>query len=176
MYFLDSMFGWVGAALIGAIPGLILSVLVWAIAPSSSTIASRRAPRPRSTARRPCVALFLQPAILLCLAYFALIAANTVGIQQFAVPAWTRMFGVSENYRGALPDRLRGRLGGGHAGRRLSLPTACATTTGSRRSGCWSRRRFTVPIAMQSRVARRCCCRCWRWRASPAAPPIRRAT
>ena len=29
MYFLDSMFGWVGAALIGALPGLILSVLVW---------------------------------------------------------------------------------------------------------------------------------------------------
>src|ERR1044072_5150929 len=29
MYFLDSMFGWVGAALIGALPGLVLSVLVW---------------------------------------------------------------------------------------------------------------------------------------------------
>jgi len=28
----------------------------------------------------------------------ALIAANTVGIQQFAVPAWVSMFGVSENY------------------------------------------------------------------------------
>src|SRR6185295_10605977 len=42
--------------------------------------------------------LFLQPAILLCLVYFALIAANTVGIQQFAVPAWTGMFGISENY------------------------------------------------------------------------------
>ena len=44
------------------------------------------------------VALFMQPAILLCMVYFALIAANTVGIQQFAVPAWVEMFGLSENY------------------------------------------------------------------------------
>ena len=44
------------------------------------------------------LALFAQPAILLCLVYFALIAANTVGIQQFAVPAWVKMFGISENY------------------------------------------------------------------------------
>ena len=33
--------------------------------------------------------LFLQPPILLCLVFFALVAANTVGIQQFAVPAFT---------------------------------------------------------------------------------------
>jgi MFS transporter, FSR family, fosmidomycin resistance protein len=42
--------------------------------------------------------LFLQPAILICLVYFALLAANTVGIQQFAVPAWSKMFDISENY------------------------------------------------------------------------------
>src|SRR5918994_961804 len=29
MYFLDSIFGWAGAAFIGAIPGLVLSDLVW---------------------------------------------------------------------------------------------------------------------------------------------------
>ena len=99
MYFLDSMFGWVGAALIGALPGLILSVLVW-IHRTRAGRPSRQGARRggRSMARQPMLALFLQPAILLCLVYFALIAANTVGIQQFAVPAWTSMFGVSENY------------------------------------------------------------------------------
>jgi predicted MFS family arabinose efflux permease len=30
--------------------------------------------------------------------YFALLSASTVGIQQFAVPAWTSMFGIGENY------------------------------------------------------------------------------
>ena len=41
--------------------------------------------------RRPSPwSLFLQPSILLCFAFFALVAANTVGIQQFAVPALSR--------------------------------------------------------------------------------------
>ena len=39
LYFLNDIFGWVGAALIGAIPGLVLAALVWATAPISSTIA-----------------------------------------------------------------------------------------------------------------------------------------
>ena len=43
MYFLDSMFGWVGAALIGAMPGLVLSVLVW--------VASQRTRRPSHQGR-----------------------------------------------------------------------------------------------------------------------------
>jgi MFS family permease len=98
MYFLDSMFGWVGAALIGALPGLVLAVLVWTHRADlvdhrvkARTIAARHG----STTMQQ---LFLQPAILLCLVYFALLSVNTVGIQQFAVPAWARMFGVSENY------------------------------------------------------------------------------
>ena len=98
MYFLDSMFGWVGAALIGAVPGLLLSVLVLA---HRTDLVDHRV-KARAAADRhgatPTLTLFLQPAILLCLVYFALLAANTVGIQQFAVPAWTNMFGVSENY------------------------------------------------------------------------------
>ena len=98
MYFLDSMFGWVGAALIGAVPGLLLSILVLA---HRTDLVDHRV-KARAAADRhgatPTLTLFLQPAILLCLVYFALLAANTVGIQQFAVPAWTNMFGVSENY------------------------------------------------------------------------------
>ena len=98
MYFLDSMFGWVGAAFIGAIPGLVLSVLVLGHRTSSSIIASRIALPAQQHGGTSMLALFAQPAILLCLVYFALIAANTVGIQQFAVPAWVKMFGISENY------------------------------------------------------------------------------
>jgi predicted MFS family arabinose efflux permease len=98
MYFLDSMFGWVGAALIGALPGLLLSVVVWA---HGAELVDHRVKARASAAQNgesPMAALFLQPAILLCLVYFALIAASTVGIQQFAVPAWTSMFGITENY------------------------------------------------------------------------------
>jgi FSR family fosmidomycin resistance protein-like MFS transporter len=98
MYFLDSMFGWVGAALIGAAPGLLLSMLVWT---HRAELVDHRIKARASAAQHgttPTLALFLQPAILLCLVYFALIAANTVGIQQFAVPAWSSMFGISENY------------------------------------------------------------------------------
>ncbi len=98
MYFLDSLFGWVGAALIGALPGIVLSALVFI---HREELVDHRV-KVRAAAAlpgaRPGLALFLQPALLLCLAYFALIAANTVGIQQFAVPAWSSMFGVTENY------------------------------------------------------------------------------
>ena len=55
MYFLDSMFGWAGAALIGAIPGLVLSVLVWGHRTDSGR-SSRQGSRRRrsSTAARRC--------------------------------------------------------------------------------------------------------------------------
>ncbi len=98
MYFLDSMFGWVGAALIGAIPGLVLSVLVWAHRTDlvDHRVKERAAAAVHGTA--PTASLLLQTPILICLGYFALIAVNTVGIQQFAVPAWTKMFSVTENY------------------------------------------------------------------------------
>jgi FSR family fosmidomycin resistance protein-like MFS transporter len=98
MYFLDSMFGWVGAALIGAVPGLVLSVLVWTRRTELVDHRIRDRAAGHHHAARPMLALFMQPAILICLVYFALIAANTVGIQQFAVPAWVSMFGVTENY------------------------------------------------------------------------------
>jgi MFS family permease len=98
MYFLDSLFGWVGAALIGALPGLVLATLVWHF---RNDFVDHRA-EVRAAAERPGAssirAVFTQTPILLCLVYFALLAANTVGIQQFAVPAWNSMFGVSENY------------------------------------------------------------------------------
>jgi MFS transporter, FSR family, fosmidomycin resistance protein len=98
MYFLDSMFGWVGAALIGAMPGLILSVVVWMH--RTELVDHRVKVRAAATQHgaTPTLTLFLQPAILICLVYFALLAANTVGIQQFAVPAWSKMFDISENY------------------------------------------------------------------------------
>lgn len=98
MYFLDSMFGWVGAALIGALPGLVLSVLVWTHRSELVDHRIKDHAAGHHQAARPMLALFMQPAILICLVYFALIAANTVGIQQFAVPAWVTMFGVTENY------------------------------------------------------------------------------
>jgi MFS family permease len=99
MYFLDGAVGWIGAALIGAVPGLVLSALVWGhrddlvdhrVKARADTAAGHPSPSPWS--------LFLQPSILLCLVFFALIAANTVGIQQFAVPAWKSMFGVTQTY------------------------------------------------------------------------------
>lgn len=98
MYFLDSMFGWVGAAMVGCLPGLVMSVLV--LASRNDLVDHRIRDRAASAhhGQMPTLKLLLQPALLLCLAYFALIAANTVGIQQFAVPAWSSMFGVTENY------------------------------------------------------------------------------
>ena len=98
MYFLDNAIGQAGATLIGAVPGLVLGFLVLmhktdlvdhrikvrANAAAHGTVSNRK--------------LFLQAPILLCLVYFALLATNTVGIQQFAVPAWKSMFGVTENY------------------------------------------------------------------------------
>jgi MFS family permease len=98
MYFLDHLFGWVGAALIGAVPGLVLSVLVLV---HRTDLVDHRIKARAVAARDGAIAaktLFLQAPILLCLVYFALLSTNTVGIQQFAVPAWKSMFDVSENY------------------------------------------------------------------------------
>jgi FSR family fosmidomycin resistance protein-like MFS transporter len=97
MYFLDYLFGWVGAALIGAVPGLVLSILVLAHRTDfvDHRIKARAAAMEGMASART---LFLQTPILLCLVYFALLSINTVGIQQFAVPAWKSMFDVTENY------------------------------------------------------------------------------
>ncbi len=95
MYFLDDLVGWSGAALIGAIPGVLLAALV--IADCGDLVDHRV--KARVTARdRAAANLFLQVPILLCFGYFALLSANTIGIQQFAVPAFHGMFGLSETY------------------------------------------------------------------------------
>jgi MFS family permease len=95
MYFLDSAVGDVNAALIGAVPGVVLSVLVWI---HRRELVDHRI-KARHAASQPSPwSLFLQPPILLCLAFFALVAASTVGIQQFAVPAFKAMFGVGQSY------------------------------------------------------------------------------
>jgi FSR family fosmidomycin resistance protein-like MFS transporter len=149
MYFLDSMFGWVGAALIGALPGLILSVVVW----SQRTQLVDHRVKARAVAAQHGTAsmrtLFLQPAILLCLVYFALLAANTVGIQQFAVPAWTSMFGISENYAALclivfIVGSAGGVLVGGIFADRVRRHDRVATL------GLLAAGALTVPIAAQA--------------------------
>jgi MFS family permease len=149
MYFLDSMFGWVGAALIGAMPGLILSVLVWI---HRTELVDHRVKVRAAAARHgttPMLTLFLQPAILLCLVYFALLAATTVGIQQFAVPAWTSMFGISENYAALclivfIVGSAGGVLVGGIFADRVRRHDRIATL------GLLAAGALTVPIAAQA--------------------------
>ncbi|WP_395712858.1 MFS transporter [Reyranella sp.] len=149
MYFLDSMFGWVGAALIGATPGLVLAVLVWS---ERATLIDHRVKARASAAQHgtpPAFNLFLQPAILLCLVYFALIAANTVGIQQFAVPAWTSMFGITENYAALclivfIVGSAAGVLVGGFFADRVRRHDLVATV------GMMTAAVLTVPIATAS--------------------------
>jgi MFS family permease len=148
MYFLDSMFGWVGAALIGATPGLVLAVLVWS---QRATLIDHRVKARAAAAQHgaPALNLFLQPAILLCLVYFALIAANTVGIQQFAVPAWTAMFGIGENYAALclivfIVGSAAGVLAGGFFADRVRRHDLVATV------GMMTAAVLTVPIATAS--------------------------
>jgi MFS family permease len=97
IYFLDDLVGRTGAVLIGALPGLVLAVAVW----FSNSIADHRA-ETRAAAAAPDakqgLQLFMQGVILLCFGYFILIAINTIGIQQMAIPAWQAMFGVSKGY------------------------------------------------------------------------------
>jgi len=97
LFFLNDTFGWVATALIGALPGLVLSALVWAARADLVDHRIRaRAITPRGQASG--VGLFLQLPILLCFVYFALISASTIGIQQFSVPAFNGMFGVGETF------------------------------------------------------------------------------
>jgi FSR family fosmidomycin resistance protein-like MFS transporter len=149
MYFLDSMFGWVGAALIGAVPGLLLSVLVWT---HRTELVDHRVKSHAAGAQHgstSMLSLFVQPAILLCLVYFALLAANTVGIQQFAVPAWSSMFGISENYAALclivfIVGSAGGVLVGGFFADRVRRHDLVATL------GLLVAGALTLPIAMQA--------------------------
>jgi len=91
MYFLDSMFGLGGR---GADRRAAGPDPVGAGLDPSTDLVDHRVkvrPLPPSMARHPCSPLpaARDPPLLV---YFALLAATTVGIQQFAVPAWTTMF------------------------------------------------------------------------------------
>src|SRR6185369_11174200 len=149
LYFLNDIFGWVGAALIGAIPGLVLAALVWA---DRADLVDHRITS-RTTAVRDGhasgVALFLQLPILLCFGYFALISASTIGIQQFAVPAFTGMFGVSETFAAFclitfVVGSALGVLVGGFFADRVRHHDRVAAI------GLLVASALTVPIAMQS--------------------------
>lgn len=149
MYFLDSLFGWVGAALIGALPGLILSGLV--LIHREQLVDHRVKVRAAAAQHggKPGLALFLQPALLICLLYFALIAANTIGIQQFAVPAWSGMFGITENYAAFclivfIVGSASGILVGGYFADRVRRHDLVASF-GLLAAAC-----LTVPIATQA--------------------------
>ncbi len=151
MYFLDHMVGWVATALIGALPGLILSVLVFTN--RSDLVDHRikaRAAAAAATTKPPSMrAIFLQAPILLCLGYFALLATNTVGIQQFAVPAWTHMFGVTENYAAIclmvfVVGSASGMLAGGYLADHFHQHERVAAI------GLLAAAAFTVPVATQS--------------------------
>jgi MFS family permease len=96
LYFLNDLVGWTGAALIGAIPGLLLSALVFA--DRGDLVDHRVKTRVAAQDHAPAGSLFLQMPILLCFGYFALLSASTIGIQQFAVPAFNGMFGLGETY------------------------------------------------------------------------------
>ncbi len=149
MYFLDSMFGWIGAALIGALPGIVLSFLVLI---HRRELVDHRIKERAAAARHgttPALTLFLQPTLLLCLVYFALLAANTVGIQQFAVPAWRSMFGITETYAAFclivfIVGSAAGMLVGGHFADRVRRHDRVAA------SGLLVAAAFTVPIALQA--------------------------
>lgn len=149
MYFLDSLFGWIGAALIGALPGIVLSflVLIHRRELVDHRIKERAAAAQHGTT--PALTLFLQPTLLLCLVYFALLAANTVGIQQFAVPAWGSMFGITETYAAFclivfIVGSAAGMLVGGLFADRVRRHDRVAAI------GLLVAAAFTVPIAMQA--------------------------
>ncbi len=149
MYFLDSLFGWIGAALIGALPGIILSflVLIHRRELVDHRIKERAAAAQHGTT--PALTLFLQPTLLLCLVYFALLAANTVGIQQFAVPAWGSMFGITETYAAFclivfIVGSAAGMLVGGLFADRVRRHDRVAAI------GLVVAAAFTVPVAMQA--------------------------
>ncbi|MBS0520091.1 MAG: MFS transporter [Proteobacteria bacterium] len=149
MYFLDHMFGWVGAALIGAVPGLVLAVLV--LIHRTDLVDHRIKARAAASAHAGASvrALFLQAPILLCLVYFALLATNTVGIQQFAVPAWKSMFDVTENYAAIclmvfVIGSATGTLVGGYFADRVHHHERVAAI------GLLAAAAFTLPVAMQT--------------------------
>jgi FSR family fosmidomycin resistance protein-like MFS transporter len=146
IYFLADAFGRTGAALIGAIPGLVLAVMVWT---HRDHIVDHRA-KVHAQAAQPGakvgIHLFLQSSILLCFAYFSLVAINTVGIQQMAVPAFTEMYGVTSSYAALclivfVVGSAAGVLVGGFLADRFSRHDLVAA------AGLLAAAALTVPIA-----------------------------
>ena len=149
IYFLDDVVGRTGAALIGAVPGLVLAALVLG---HRRYLVDHRAEVRAAAAvdgAKAGLGLFLQTSILLCFAYFALIAVNTVGIQQMAVPAWTEMFGVTERYAALclivfMVGSAAGMLAGGFFADNVKRHDLVAS------SGLLVAAALTVPIATQA--------------------------
>lgn len=148
MYFLDNMVGWTATALIGAVPGFILAALVFTNRTDlvDHRIKARATAAAATTAPQSMRAIFLSMPILLCLGYFALLATNTVGIQQFAVPAWTRMFGITESYAAIclmvfVLGSASGTLAGGYLADRFHQHERVAAV------GLLAAAAFTVPVA-----------------------------
>jgi MFS family permease len=149
MYFLDHSVGQAGACLIGAIPGLVLGCLVIM---HKAELVDHRIKVRANAAQYGAVSnrkLFLQMPILLCLVYFALLAINTVGIQQFAVPAWESMFGVTERYAALclmvfVVGSAAGTLLGGYFADRVRQHEWVAAT------GLAIAAAFTLPVATAS--------------------------
>ena len=176
MYFLDSMFGWVDAALIGAHAGP-RCCRCWSgsIAASWSTIASRRAPRRPRRHDSPCVAVpaARDPALPRLTSRWSRPTPSASSSSPCRPgPVDVRR---QRELRGALPDRLHRRLGGRHAGGRL-LRRPGASPRPGRDAGPARGRRLDRADREPRPSRRRCCCRCWPWPARRAASPIRRAT
>jgi FSR family fosmidomycin resistance protein-like MFS transporter len=149
MFFLNALFGWVGAAVLGALPGLVLSVLIFARRRDfvDHRIMARTAAATHG--RSSIGGLFVQIPILLCLVYFALLAASSIGIQQFAVPAFDQMFGVSESYAAFclivfVVGSAAGVLVGGFFADRVRNHERVAAI------GLLAAAAFTVPVALQA--------------------------
>ena len=66
LYFLNDIFGWVGAALIGAIPGLLLAAAVWADRADFVDHRVKARAMAATHGQASGIALFLQMPILLC--------------------------------------------------------------------------------------------------------------
>ncbi len=130
-------------------PGLLLAAIVWLHRNELVDHRVKVHAAAGQQATTPTLTLFLQPAILLCLVYFALLSANTVGIQQFAVPAWASMFGISENYAALclivfIVGSAGGVLVGGLFADRVRRHDRVATL------GLLAAAAFTLPIATQT--------------------------
>jgi len=149
MYFLNALFGWVGAAVLGALPGLVLSLLIFAHRRDFIDHRIKAHAVAATHGKSSIAGLFVQAPILLCLVYFALLAASSIGIQQFAVPAFDQMFGLSQSYAAFclivfVVGSAAGVLVGGFFADRVRNHERVAAI------GLLAAAAFTVPVALQA--------------------------